>query len=185
MSILKASGAALLTSALLCSLLHATVLQHRDLSELAHDAATVFVGSCLSVSPGSARFDGAGELGYIEYTFQVHEWIKGNQRRGMAITFRQPRALPGRGRLFVTADEALLRPPVYAAGQKYLLFLYAPDKWGLTSPVGAVQGSFAVHAFPSGEEVAVNGINNLGLTGLGKGAMKLDKLVPMTREVLR
>ena len=182
MRIMKTSGAVLLTSVIIASQLQAGVLQHRDLGELARDAASAFVGTCLSVAPGSARFDGVRKIGYVEYTFRVHRWIKSS--RGTEWASRSA----SRGRCRIA--EACSSPRTTRccdrrctrSGSRYLLFLYPEDRWGLTSPVGAVQGSFVVRRMPDGEEVAVNGIQNLGLTGTGKGSVRLSEI---TRGVQR
>jgi len=189
----------------------AAVVLHSNLQDLTQKAGTVFVGTCVSVSRGVVRFDDVGELGYTEYTFTVREWIKGTQKHAGVIAFRQPRLLPERIRrtdllaaLSISAD-ALLRPAGYVAGHEYLLFLHPANKWGLTSPVGSVQGAFDVRRRPSGELEAVNGIDNLGLfkdmaasagrvelrlggperemLGRGRGPVNLDSLLPLARRL--
>jgi len=189
----------------------AGVLVHSNLQDLVQKADTVFVGTCVSVSSGVMRFDDVGELGYTEYTFKVHDWVKGTQEHGDVIAFRQPRPLPERIRrtdllagLSISAD-ALLRPARYVTGREYLLFLHPANKWGLTAPVGSLQGAFLVRRGPAGEPEAVNGIDNLGLfkdlpasvsrveirlggperemLRQGRGPVSLSALLPFTRRL--
>jgi hypothetical protein len=189
----------------------AAILPHSNLQDLVQRATTVFVGTCVSVSPGVTRFDDVGQLGYTEYTFMVHDWIKGTQGQAGVIVFRQPRHLSERIRgadlslSLRTSGDALLRPAAYVAGNEYLLFLHAANKWGLTAPVGSVQGAFQIRRGPNGELEAVNGIDNLGLfkdvpasggrleahlggrdrelLRQGRGPVSLEALLPITRRL--
>ena len=189
----------------------AAILPHSNLQDLAQKAETVFVGTCVAISPGVMRFDDVGQLGYTEYTFRVRDWIKGTQGHAGVIVFRQPRPLWERIRrtdlssgLWISGDS-FLRPETYLGGHEYLLFLHPANKWGLTSPVGSVQGTFHIRRRLNGELEAVNGIDNLGLfkdvpasgsrldarlTGRerellrqGRGPVSLEALLPMTRRL--
>ncbi len=51
----------------------------------------------------------------------------------------------------------------YRPGEELVLFLYRESKYGLTSPVGAQQGTFRVVRNRAGQAWAANAINNAGL----------------------
>ncbi len=55
------------------------------------------------------------------------------------------------------------RDNAYRPGQEVVVFLYARSRYGLTSPVGAQQGSFRVMQDRSGRKAVVNGVNNAGV----------------------
>jgi hypothetical protein len=92
----------------------------------------------------------------VEYTFLVREGIKG-VRTGQKVVFRQVRS-GGLGRSGVPGV------PEYRAGQDLVLFLHGESRLGLTSPVGLLQGAFAVKRTQRGELGLVNGAFNRNLT---------------------
>ena len=51
----------------------------------------------------------------------------------------------------------------YQVGQRLLLFLTTPSKYGLSSPVGIEQGRFQVRYGAAGEELIANEFGNAGL----------------------
>ena len=51
----------------------------------------------------------------------------------------------------------------YRIGQKLMLFLPTPSRYGLSSPVGIEQGRFHITRLPSGEETIMNETGNSGL----------------------
>ena len=51
----------------------------------------------------------------------------------------------------------------YNAGAQLLLFMTAPSKYGLSSPVGIEQGRFHVTHNPKGNSTVVNEQSNIGL----------------------
>jgi hypothetical protein len=51
----------------------------------------------------------------------------------------------------------------YTTGQQLLLFLPAPSKYGLSSPIGIEQGRFHISRDPNGGSIVVNESGNLGL----------------------
>jgi hypothetical protein len=145
------------------------VLLHRNLRDLTQAARTIFIGTCASASNGTTHTEDIGIIGYTEYSFEVGELIKGEPSRGTTFVFRQPGttrvglprpALPALGS--ATAHQ-LMESPSYIVGQKYLIFLHAENAWGLTAPVGLLQGTFRLHSDENGETTAINGIDNLGL----------------------
>jgi hypothetical protein len=53
----------------------------------------------------------------------------------------------------------------YRRGRELLLFMNAPSRVGLSSPVGLEQGRFRILRGSSGAKVAINGAGNAGLFG--------------------
>ena len=162
------SGTCLLTL-LLVRHADADALIHYNIQALVHQAETVFSGTCISVHEGNSYSSDLREFGYTEYTFAVEDWVKGEGDGCRLITIRQPRPLPqqslaGPVSLQPAAGSALLlQAPAYTPGQRYVLFLHAVNQWGLTCPVGSVQGVFEVGNEPDGEPSLVNGLGNVGL----------------------
>ena len=139
----------------------ATTLIHKNLAGLIVDSERIFVGECISVQEREIEFS-TGSIWYTEYRFEVIDRIKGNFEG--IVTIRQyglvkPRQI-GENRLLVSRIPAM---PVYNENQKYLLFLRADSRFGLTSPIGLYQGAFLITHDQYGKEVAVNGIMNRGL----------------------
>jgi hypothetical protein len=48
-------------------------------------------------------------------------------------------------------------------GQRLFLFLPAPSRYGLSSPIGIEQGRFRIAREPSGSEMVANELGNAGL----------------------
>jgi hypothetical protein len=144
-------------------------LAHRNLEALVREAETIFVGTCISVIEGTDNSHDIGPMGYVEYVFTVEEWAKGVIAGSHTQVIRQPRPLEGG--LFagsaafqkLALSASFAQVPSYTPGQRYALFLYAANEWGLTAPVGAIQGVFTFTRDEEGESCLVNGINNLGL----------------------
>jgi len=144
-------------------------LAHKNLEALVREAETIFVGTCISVVEGIDNSYDIGPMGYVEYVFAVEEWAKGGFAGSHTKVIRQPRPLADRSfaglasfqKLAVSASFA--QTPSYTPGQRYALFLYAANEWGLTAPVGSIQGVLTFTKDEEGESCLVNGINNLGL----------------------
>ena len=142
-----------------------------NLEEMTATADRIFVGRCLAVEE-TDEVIAQGRMPVTRYTFAVERAIKGKLAR--QITFRQlghpaHRALGKGGELTMHGDA--VNPSTfihgmsqYHVGDRMLLFLI-PDYLGgtVTYPVGLYQGAFFVSAMPSGQELARNSINNLGL----------------------
>jgi hypothetical protein len=87
----------------------------------------------------------------VEVTLNVENMVRGPA--GSTYTFRE--ALMG------------LQPKTgkqgYLVGQRLFLFLPAPSRYGLCSPIGMEQGRFHIARDPSGSETVANGWGNAGL----------------------
>jgi hypothetical protein len=147
----------------------AQALIHKNIEALVREAETILVGTCVSANEGIDTSYDIGPLGYVEYVFSVEEWVKGGVAGSYTKVIRQPRPLadgPFAGlasfqNLAISASFA--QTPSYTPGQRYTLFLYTANEWGLTAPVGSIQGVFTFTKDAEGESCLVNGINNLGL----------------------
>jgi hypothetical protein len=149
---------------------HHAVLRF-NLEEMTATADRIFVGRCLAVEE-TQEMIAQGQLPVTRYTFEVERAVKGKLPK--QITFRQlghpaHRALGKGGEMtmhgqVVTPGAFIHGMSVYHAGDRVLLFLI-PNYLGgkVTYPVGLYQGAFLVSQMPSGQELARNSINNLGL----------------------
>jgi len=149
---------------------HHAVLRF-NLEEMTATADRIFVGRCLAVDE-TEEMIAQGMMPVTRYTFEVERAVKG--KLPGQITFRQlghpaHRAL-GKGREMTAHGEAVTPSTFfhgmsqYGVGDRVFLFLI-PNYLGgkVTYPVGLYQGAFYVSRMPSGQELARNGINNLGL----------------------
>jgi hypothetical protein len=118
--------------AILCLATTAQALTVRALSldELLARAERVVHAQCLSVTPVAGR----GELPVVEIALAVEETLKGEARERLVI-----RQLAGRFRHLL---------PTCRVGDEVVLFLHAPSRFGLTSPVGLGQGFLQVVRSP-------------------------------------
>ena len=134
-----------------------------SVEELAARAEKVFVGTCTNVSH---KVNDRG-IPVVEVTFAVAETIKGEV--GSTVTFQQFDAQTQPPPQPTTADDrirelpqgifakaALIEMPTYQPGQEVVLFLAAPGKLGLTSPIGLVQGKLPITTLASGEKMVTN-----------------------------
>jgi hypothetical protein len=134
-----------------------------NVEELARRAEKVFVGTCTNVSH---KVNESG-ISVVEVTFVVTETIKGEV--GSTVTFQQldaqtqppfqPTTANDRIREHpqgIFAKAALIGMPTYRPGEEVVLFLAAPGKLGLTSPIGLVQGKLPVTTLASGEKMVTN-----------------------------
>jgi len=149
---------------------HHAVLRF-NLEEMTSTADRVFVGRCMAVEE-TEELIAQGQMPVTRYTFDVERAIKGKLPKQM--TFRQMghpahRALGKGGELTMhgrsaSPDTFIHGMSEYHIGDRVLLFLI-PDYLGgkVTYPVGLYQGAFFVSRMPSGQELARNGISNLGL----------------------
>ena len=114
-----------------------------NLEEITEAASRIFVGKCTKIEkvdkPVSA----------YKYTFKIIEPIKGVKTKKLSFKQWKPTA----------------RNNGYKKGKKYILFLHADSKLGLTSPAGFLQGRFEVQrkGFIRRKEVVTNQLHNKGL----------------------
>ena len=87
----------------------------------------------------------------VEVTLEVENMLRGPS--GPTYTFRE--ALIGVKSRNVKQG--------YKIGQRLMLFLPFPSRYGFSSPVGIEQGRFHIIRLPTGEENIVNEIGNAGL----------------------
>ena len=149
---------------------HHAVLRF-NLEEMTATADRIFLGRCVAAVETEDTI-AQGILPVTRYTFEVERVIKGSLSR--RITFQQlghpsRRALGKGGEMTmhgeaVRADTFIHGMSEYRVGDRLILFLI-PDYMGgkVTYPVGLYQGAFEVSRMPSGQELARNSINNLGL----------------------
>ncbi len=147
-----------------------------NLAEMTVMADRVFIGHCLSVEETEEEIAG-GILPVTRYTFEVERALKGRVPKQLTIKYLGHASRPGKGGRLTMHGRAVspktflhgMNP--YKEGDRVMLFLNADSARG-TSPVGLYQGAFFITRMPSGQELAQNSINNLGLftalyTGLG------------------
>jgi hypothetical protein len=149
---------------------HHAVLRF-NLEEMTAAADRVFIGRCLAVEETQDSI-AQGQLPVTRYTFQVERAIKGNL--SAQITFQQlghpAHRGPGKSSA-ITMHGKPVTPATFLhgmdeilVGERMLLFLI-PNYLGgkVTYPVGLYQGAFHISQMPSGQQLARNNINNLGL----------------------
>jgi len=103
-------------------------LPQRVFEQLVHTAGMIFAGRVISVGT-NASSSGVGHSSTV-ITFQVERAIRGASA-GQTLTVHEWGGLWQRGER-------------YRVGEHVLLFLYAPSKLGLTSPVAGPMGRFTV-----------------------------------------
>ena len=135
-----AAVAALVFLTLGASNVSATSVLPLDLDRITADAQDIVHVRCTgnTVQPDAA-------VGVVTVTtFTVLDRAKGPQTS--ALTVRQP----GGERDGIAIDY---RVPKFEVGAEYVLFMPAPSRWGLASPVGLSQGAFSVVHGRAGREV--------------------------------
>jgi hypothetical protein len=93
-------------------------------------AGLIFAGQVLRVERVPVQH--LRDLETVEIRFRVDEGIRGT-RKGQILAIREWAGL-------------WVAQPRYRVGEKVILFLYAPSRLGLTSPVGDLRGRFAVNS---------------------------------------
>jgi hypothetical protein len=99
------------------------------LARLARSSAYIFAGTVISVSQTPP--ESSGGIPSVSITFRVDQSIQGT-RTGQMLTIREWTGLWERG------DR-------YRPGERVVLFLHQPSRLGLTSPVEAAMGRYAVN----------------------------------------
>jgi len=128
-----------------------------NLHEMTARAGKIFEGACLETQ---VERDQATGLLITVSTFEVRDWLKGSG--GKQIQVRQYGGILPGGSGIVVAGM-----PRYAVGERVILFLHSPGRTGFTSPVGLMQGKFALVAKADGSGYRV--LNHLGNHGLFQG----------------
>lgn len=119
------------------------------LPELSKRAAIVVQGRVVE-----ARYESHPEypnISTVLVTLQVERMVRGPE--GQQFTFRQ----------YLPSMRAKLGKPEYVVGQRVLLFLPPPSRYGLSSPLGGEQGRFQISRDPQGNELVQNAHGNAGL----------------------
>ncbi|MBZ5543471.1 MAG: hypothetical protein LAO07_07305 [Acidobacteriia bacterium] len=100
------------------------------------------------------RYEGMPNYPHIPtvlVTLEVERMLRGPE--GARFTFRQ----------FLPSAERRTAKNAYLVGQRLLLFLPAPSRFGLSSPIGHAQGRFHILRDASGREMVQNEMGNAGL----------------------
>jgi hypothetical protein len=160
----------MIAAAINTGLAHHAVLRF-NIEEMTQTADRIFVGQCISVER-TRDMIAQGNMAITRYTFQVERVIKGKlpsvfqfAQLGHAPISGKPK--PGDITMHgqtVTPDTFIHGMSAYGVGDRMLLFLipnYLDGK--VTYPVGLYQGAFSISRMPSGQDLARNGINNVGL----------------------
>jgi hypothetical protein len=136
-----------------------------------------------------APLPGYPNIPTVEVTLEVESMLRGPG--GGTYTFREIY-------LGLRAREG---KQGYREGQRLLLFLPAPSRYGLSSPVGIEQGRFHITSGSDGSEIVVNEMDNAGLfrdsaaaargagltekerrlLGVGRGPVRLGEMLPVVR----
>jgi hypothetical protein len=94
---------------------------------------------------------GYANIPTVKVSLEVENMLRGPE--GSTYTFRE--VLVG-----LKSGEGT---KTYRVGQRIMVFLPAPSRYGLSSPVGLAQGRFLIARNPDGEDTIVNEMNNAGL----------------------
>jgi hypothetical protein len=140
-----------------------------NLGQLTQRAGIIFSGKVTSVTP--ERPTGSDEVTSVAVTFQVEQAIRGT-RAGRQLTIHEWAGL-------WTAGER------YRVGERLMLFLHAPSKLGLTSPVGGAAGGFSVD---QGGRILLDPVQAQNLKG-GPVPIRIDRnrriLLPDFKHVIQ
>jgi hypothetical protein len=143
-------------------------VRHMNLQQMCNAAGRIFRGTVLGVKDGAVTVGGA-QIATVVYHLRVDEAFKGSfdMYKGEPIATIQmirPSKAPQLGpvRRLSAFDDL----PRFEQGHDYLILSTAPSAAGLSTTVGLSQGAFKVGG-KVGQEIAVNGNNNIGLyTGM-------------------
>jgi hypothetical protein len=144
------------------------ILPQVVLPQIIRAAGIIFVGRVIFVERAAGRFEETAASSFDQgassttVTFQVENAIRGSST-GQNLTIHEWSGLWTRGER-------------YRVGERVLLFLYAPSRLGLTSPVAGLTGRFAIN--PQGE-IVVTAQNAASLAAdpllSGKSSGKISK----------
>jgi hypothetical protein len=143
-------------------------VRHMNLQQMCSAAGRIFRGTVLGVKDGAVTVGGA-QLATVVYHIRVDEAFKGSfdtVKGEPIVTIQMIRpsktAQVGAVRRFSAFDDL----PRFEQGHDYLILATTPSAAGLSTTVGLGQGAFKVGG-KVGQEIAVNGNNNIGLyTGM-------------------
>jgi hypothetical protein len=139
-------------------------VRHMNLQQMCGAAGRIFRGTVLGVKDGTVTV-GGGQLATVIYSIRVDEAFKGSfdSIKGETIATIQmirPSKSPQPGPVrHLSAFDDL---PRFEQGHDYLILATTPSAAGLSTTVGLGQGAFKVGG-KVGQEIAVNGNNNIGL----------------------
>ena len=139
-------------------------VRQMNLQQMCASAGRIFRGTVLGVKDGAVTVGGA-QIATVVYHLRVDEAFKGSfgtikDEPIATIQMIRPSKAPQVGpmRRFSTFDDL----PRFEQGHDYLILATAPSVAGLSTTVGLGQGAFKVGG-KVGQEIAVNGNNNIGL----------------------
>lgn len=129
---------------------HAQFLYRQvGLPELAERAPIIVQGRVVE-----ARYEGHPDypnISTVLVTLQVERMLRGPA--GERLSFRE----------FLLGPQARMGKRGYLVGQRLLLFLAAPSRYGLSSPLGGEQGRFHILPDQRGNDLVENDLGNAGL----------------------
>lgn len=151
----------------------ASMVRKMDLAEMCDAAGRIFRGAVVDIDKGTVAA-GGGDIPSITYRIRITEQFKGSF----------PEDADGNVELTLTmVNIRAIEMPRLSIGQDYLLLTTAPSAAGLSSVVGLGQGTFHVYG-DSNNELAVNEINNAGLTSGARGPVPYQELAKRIRDAL-
>ena len=141
-----------------------------NIEEMAAGSETIFYGACTGIKETYEEL-GGGKVAISTYTFTVYETLRGKEVSELSIKalgHTAPAKTGKPGEIYVgskvwTKDSALHDMPKYQAGEEHVVFLSAPDKWGLQVPMGRSQGSFKITTKKGGYKDVRNSMDNRSL----------------------
>lgn len=141
-----------------------------NLEEMAAASETIFHGHCTSIKETYEKL-GGGNVPITTYTFTVSEVLRGKEVTEItfkALGHEAPPPTGKAGEVYMngkvwTLASMLHDMPRYKVGGEYVIFLSAPDAWGLQVPSGRSQGSFEVTARTGGYKDLKNSMDNRSL----------------------
>ncbi len=119
------------------------------LAELSERAGIIVQGRVIE-----ARYEGHPDypnLSTVLVTLQVERMLRGPAEE--RLSFRE----------FLPGLQARMGKRGYLVGQRLLLFLPEPSRYGLSSPLGGEQGRFRIQRDQRGNDLAENDLGNAGL----------------------
>ena len=149
-------------------------VRQMNLQQMCGAAGRIFRGIVLGVKDGAVTVGGA-QLSTVVYRLRVNESFKGSfdMFKGEPIATIQmirssKTAQIGPVRRLSAFDDL----PHFEQGHDYLILATAPSAAGLSTTVGLGQGAFKLGG-KVGQEIAVNGNNNIGLySGMSVAAVR-------------
>ena len=139
-------------------------VRHMNLQQMCGAAGRIFRGTVLGVKDGAVTVGGS-QIATVVYRLRVEEAFKGSyetykeeQIATIQMVKRSKTSQAGPVRRLSAFDDL----PQFEQGHDYLILATTPSVAGLSTTVGLGQGAFKVGG-KVGQEIAVNGNNNIGL----------------------